>query len=157
TKQLKRMSGIDVPSELWDWSQLPQHLRMNFRGLDESNQTLAQGRDLSALQATLQGRLQQALNHGMQSHQAKEAQVETLETWSIGKLPVSVTKRQGAFDLTAYPGLQVSDKGVMVTMFDSLDKANAAHKVGVRELLLANVPSPRRHLQQALPNKAKLA
>ncbi|MGL4747391.1 MAG: DUF3418 domain-containing protein, partial [Shewanella sp.] len=36
-------------------------------------------------------------------------------------------------------------------------EAEAAHRQGLRRLLLLNIPSPVKHLQQALPNKAKLA
>src|SRR5690606_17261832 len=55
TQRLKRMSGVTIPDDGWDLTGLPQHLKMNFKVVDDKGNTLRQGRSLSVLKQGLQG------------------------------------------------------------------------------------------------------
>src|SRR5437868_4045572 len=45
--------GTPLPADVWDGREMPAHLLMNLRVVDESGRELAMGRDLNALRAQL--------------------------------------------------------------------------------------------------------
>src|SRR5699024_9290514 len=59
---LERMTGVPVPPDEWDFTALPEYLRVTFRVHDENDKTLAEGRDLDALREQLSGRVQQTIS-----------------------------------------------------------------------------------------------
>lgn len=61
-KQLKRMSGVSVPRDSWDWQQVPDHLKITFRVVDDKGKRLRESKDLLALKHDLQGEVQATLS-----------------------------------------------------------------------------------------------
>lgn len=152
-KALKRMSGVTIEAEDWDLSSLPIHLKMNFKVFDKDHKLLAQGRDLQALQRTLQGQVKQTL-----VETAGESIEQTgLTDWSFGELPKRIEKKQGRFAIRAFPALTDHQDSVAIELFDDPGRAEQAHQQGLRRLVMLNVPSPLRYLRENLPNKSKLA
>ena len=151
-KHLLRMSGIQIPKEAWDLSQLPAHLQMNFKVEQDNGKLVAQGRDLEALQQQLSGKVQKSL--------AKVAKTgieqQGLTEWTFGELPASYSRKQGNFEIKAYPALVAGRDSVDIKLFDSPESAAAENRLGLRRLVLLNVPSPIQYLQRSLPNRAKL-
>ncbi|BDA60438.1 ATP-dependent helicase [Shewanella xiamenensis] len=152
-KQLLRMSGTRVNPEDFDVSQMPVHLQMNFKIEDDKGKLVAQGRVLDTLKAELQGVVAKAIRQVADKGIEKEALTE----WSFGDLPKQFEQRKGNYQVRAFPALIDNKDSVAIKLFDDEFEAEAAHRQGLRRLLLLNIPSPVKHLQQALPNKAKLA
>jgi ATP-dependent helicase HrpA len=151
-KQLLRMTGVRIPDKSWDVSALPTHLRIKFNVIDDNKKVLAIGTDLLLLQHDLKGELKQTL-----SKVSKQGIEKTdLLEWNFGKLPNSFKKDHGGYEVKAYPALVDKRKSVAIELFDSEAKAQQANQHGLRRLVLLNVPSPIKYLQQSLPNKAKL-
>ena len=151
-KQLLRMTGVRIPDKSWDIEALPTHLRIKFTIIDDNKKIVAVGTDLLQLQHDLKGEVKQTLSKV--SKQGIE-KTELLE-WNFGKLPKSFKKDHGGYEVKAYPALVDKSKSVAIELFDSEDKAVRANLHGLRRLVLLNVPSPIKYLQQSLPNKAKL-
>ncbi|WP_229833622.1 ATP-dependent RNA helicase HrpA [Alishewanella longhuensis] len=151
TTKLKRMSGVTIPDDAWELASLPVHLKMNFKILDE-RKLVAQGRSLKLLKQQLQGEVQQSL-----SEVAEQGIEQTaLTEWSFGKLPQEYIKLQAGFEIKAFPALIDEGQSVAIRLLDNPQRAEQAHIKGLRRLLLLNVPSPVKYLQESLPNKAKL-
>ncbi|MGK0410699.1 MAG: ATP-dependent helicase HrpA [Shewanella psychromarinicola] len=152
-KQLLRMSGVRISADDFELTQLAEHLKMNFKIEDDQGRLVAQGRDLEALKGQLQGVVAKAIrkvaDKGIEQH--------AITTWSFGDLPVQYQQRKGNYEVKAYPALMDNKTDVSIKLFDDEHEAKRHHRVGLRRLLLINIPSPVKHLQQALPNKAKLA
>ena len=108
--------------------------------------------DLAKLKAQLQGKVTQTLSKVAD----KGIEKADLLQWDFGKLPVSYVKKQGQYEIKAYPALVDKKSSAAVELFDNEVKAQTAHQQGLRRLVLLNVPSPIKYLQQNLPNKAKL-
>ncbi|WP_417689196.1 ATP-dependent RNA helicase HrpA [Pseudidiomarina sp.] len=151
--KLRRMSGVTVPEDAWDATQIPAHLRMRFVIEDENGKAVADGRDLTELQQQLQGRVQHALRKAV----AEQPQAKVATDWAFGSLPEIRERQQRGYAVKAYPALEVSDNGVRETLFDKPEQAAQAHQQALRKLLQLQLPSPMRYLQQHLSNKAKLA
>jgi ATP-dependent helicase HrpA len=151
-KQLLRMTGVRLPENAWDVSSLPTHLKMKFNVVDENNKSIAQGDDLLLLQQELQGQVKKTLSKVSK----KGIEKTDLLEWDFGKLPTSFTKNHGGYEVKAFPALVDKNKSVAIELFDSEEKAVQVNQSGLRRLVLLNVPSPIKYLQQSLPNKAKL-
>jgi ATP-dependent helicase HrpA len=152
-KQLLRMSGTKVTLEDFDLTQLTAHLSMNFKIEDDTGALVEQGRDLIQLKEKLQGVVAKAIR------QVADVGIEQqgLLAWSFGELPSQYQQRKGNYEVKAYPALIDNQSEVAIKLFDDEYEAQKHHRVGLRRLLLLNIPSPVKHLQQKLPNKAKLA
>ena len=150
--KLRRMSGVTVDPESWNEEAVPPHLRMNFKIFD-GKKLVKQGRNLTALKEQLSGRVQQRLDKSA-GDSVKRTDVEA---WDFDTLPRVVTEKQQGFEIKAYPALTHADGKLSVQMYDTAAEAEQKHLRGVRELVLKQVPSPIKHLQKSLSNKAKLA
>jgi len=152
SNRLLRMTGVRVDPEAWDLTALAPHLRLQFEVRDEHDKLLARGLDLAKLKAQLQGKVSDTLSKVAD----KGIEKTDLTQWDFGELPTSYVKKQGQYEIKAYPALVDKKSTAAVELFDNEIKAQLAHQQGLRRLVLLNVPSPIKYLQQNLPNKAKL-
>ena len=150
--RLLRMTGVRVEPDAWDLSTLAPHLRLQFEVRDEHDKLLARGLNLSKLKAQLQGKVTDTLSKVAD----KGIEKADLTEWSFGELPSSYVKKQGQYEIKAFPALVDKKDSAAVELFDNEHKAQQAHQQGLRRLVLLNVPSPIKYLQQNLPNKSKL-
>ena len=151
-QRLKRMSGVTIPDESWELSLLDAHLKFNFKVVDDKGNTLKQGRSLALLKQELQGKLQQSLSAVAE----QGIEQDNLTEWSFGELPREYIKVQSGYQIKAFPALVDDKHSVSVKLLDNPEQAAALSKLGLRRLLLLNIPSPVKYLQDSLPNKAKL-
>ena len=149
---LFRMTGTRVSVEDWQAIDLPSHLRINFRVVDVSDKVLAQGYELATLRQQLEGRVKETI----QSAASDDIEQKNVTDWTFGDLPESYVKKQGNFQIKAFPALVYKDNKLDVELLDNKEHAEQKHRNGVVELVMKTLPSPIKHLQQKLPNKSKL-
>ncbi|WP_439056069.1 ATP-dependent RNA helicase HrpA [Serratia bockelmannii] len=151
-RELRRMTGVTVSRDDWQWDQVPDHLKMTFRVVGEKNQTLREGKDLAALRLQLKEKVQETLSavadDGLEQ--------SNLHVWSFGQLPAFYEQKRGGYSMKAYPALVDEKDSVAIRLFDSESEQQQAMWQGTRRLLLLNIPSPIKYLHEKLPNKAKL-
>ncbi|WP_208931333.1 ATP-dependent RNA helicase HrpA [Rheinheimera sp. F8] len=152
TQRLKRMSGITIADDAWELSELPVHLKMNFKVTDDKGSVIAQHRSLAVLKQQLQGQVQETLS--LVAEQGIEQQ--QLTDWSFGELPREYVRLQAGYEIKAFPALVDQKHSVAIQLLDSPEQAAAQSRLGLRRLMLLNLPSPVKYLQENLPNKAKL-
>ncbi|CCQ12365.1 ATP-dependent helicase HrpA [Pseudoalteromonas luteoviolacea B = ATCC 29581] len=152
SQRLHRMTGVSVPAEAWDISTLDTHLKFQFQIIDDKGNIIAHGTDLSVLKAKLQNKVSDTL-----SAVAKPGiEQQGLIDWTFADLPQQYTQKQGNYEVKAFVALVDKKDSAAIELFDHPDKAKIAHQQGLRRLILLNIPSPIKYLQQHLPNKAKL-
>ncbi|WP_024910736.1 ATP-dependent RNA helicase HrpA [Chania multitudinisentens] len=151
-RELRRMTGVTVSRDNWQWDQVPDHLKMTFRVVGEKHKTLREGKDLLALKLQLKEQVQETLSavadDGLEQ--------SNLHIWSFGKLPEFYEQKRGGYSVKAYPALVDEKDSVAIRLFDSEQEQQQAMWRGTRRLLLLNIPSPIKYLHEKLPNKAKL-
>ncbi len=152
TQRLKRMSGITIPEDAWELSSIPAHLKMNFKVVADSGKTVQQGRSLALLKQGLQGEVQQSLSQVAE----QGIEQEKLTEWSFGQLPHEYVKLQAGYEIKAFPALVDQRDSIAIKLLDNPQQAQQSTRAGLRRLLLLNIPSPVKYLQDSLPNKAKL-
>ena len=58
---LRSLGGSGINSDDFDWTRVPEHLRMQFAAVDRRGKVVKKGRDLSSLQQQLTGQINQAI------------------------------------------------------------------------------------------------
>jgi len=151
-KQLLRMTGVRLPEDVWQHVELPMHLSMNFQVVNEKGKLLKQGRDLNLLKAELQGKVKASIK------QVAEQGIEKtkLTQWNFNDLPTGYEKKVANITIKAFPALVDHNSSVGIELFEQQEHAEQAMLAGVSRLILLNIPSPLKYLQEKMPNKAKL-
>ncbi|MBL4940902.1 MAG: ATP-dependent RNA helicase HrpA [Colwellia sp.] len=151
-KQLLRMTGVRLPEDIWQDVILPVHLTMNFQVLNDQGKLLKQGRDLNQLKAQLQGKVKASIKQVAE----KGIEQSKLTQWSFGNLPQGYEKKIASMTIKAFPALVDHKNSVAIELFEEQEQAEQAMLNGVSRLILLNIPSPLKYLQEKMPNKAKL-
>lgn len=151
-RELRRMTGVTIDRDAWQWDQVPDHLKIAFRVVDEHNRKLSEGRDLAALKRALKGKVQETLSKVADDGLEQSG----LHIWSFGDLPDHFEQKRGNYSVKAWPALVDEKESVAIRLFDSQHEQQKAMWRGQRRLLLLNIPSPVKYLHEKLPNKAKL-
>ncbi|MDT0605309.1 ATP-dependent RNA helicase HrpA [Thalassotalea sp. W431] len=151
-KQLLRMTGVRLDDESWQGLTLPLHLQMNFKILNEKGKVVEQGRNLTELQEKLQGKVKASIKKVAD----KGIERSDIKHWDFETLPNHYQKKVSNLTIKAYPALVDHKQTVAIELFEHELLAEQAMLSGVARLILLNIPSPIKYLQQKLPNKAKL-
>jgi len=146
-RELRRMSGVDVPPEQWDSVKLDDHFRMNIQVTDGKGGNVAAGRDLRRLQADLSGEASRAFTPAP-SESAWER--EGLGSWDFGELPETLDFTQDGIRIQGYPALLDRGADVALKILDSPEQARTATRAGVRRLLMRALPEQVKYLRQSL-------
>lgn len=151
-RELRRMTGVTVERESWQLDQLPAHLKMTYRVVNDKNKTVAEGQDLDALKNSLKEKVQETLSEVVDDGIEQSG----LHIWSFGELPQRYEQKRGGYSVKAYPALVDEKNSVGIRVFETEFEQQQAMWGGVRRLLLLNIPSPIKYLHEKLPNKSKL-
>ncbi|MFE2603959.1 ATP-dependent RNA helicase HrpA [Streptomyces mirabilis] len=164
-RELKRMVGVPVTADDFDWSRVPDHLKITFRIVDERRHKLAEDEDLSTLQLQLKPKARKAISQAAAATAEREGG-ESLERtgltdWTIGTLTRVFETRRAGQPVKAYPAL-VDDgptaNTVSVRLFDTEAEQAQAMWTGTRRLILRNIPvNPAKFASDKLTNAQKLA
>lgn len=150
--ELRRMTGVTVEAEHWNWEQIPSHLKMTFRVVDENGKKIAESMNLDELKFNLKDRVQESISAVADDGIEQSG----LHIWSFADLPQCYEQKQRGFSIKAFPAIVDEKDAVGIKLFETEFEQSVAMQQGLRRLLLLNVPSPIKYLHEKLPNKAKL-
>jgi ATP-dependent helicase HrpA len=145
-RELRAMTGVDVPREAWDLSRVPDHLKITYRVVDRKH-TLAEGKDLAELKRRLAPKVSATL-----ARASDAIERQGVRTWDFGTLP-RVHERGR---VKAYPALADEGDSVAVRTYATEAEQQRSMWRGTRRLVLLYSPSPVKFLQSKLSNQAKL-
>ncbi len=137
--------NLEVPADALRPDSAPQHLRMNFRVLDESGRQLAMGRSLNDLKEQLAAQVQEQLNENVSPDDG-----DRYTGWMFGDLEEFMEIRRGGQTLVGYPALVDAGDAVTLQVFESPEKARATHRAGVRRLLAIAFRDRLREIEKGL-------
>ncbi|WP_393081100.1 ATP-dependent RNA helicase HrpA [Streptomyces sp. LN704] len=161
-RELKRMVGVTLTADDFDWSRVPDHLKITFRIVDERRRKLAEDKDLQALQLQLKPKARKAISQAAAATAEREGG-ESLERtgltdWTIGSLARVFETRRAGQPVKAYPALVDDGDTVSVRLFDTEAEQARAMWRGTRRLILRNIPvNPGKFASDKLTNAQKLA
>lgn len=150
--ELRRMTGVYVEPENWGWDQLPTHLKMTFRVIDDKGRKIAESADLDQLKFDLKAQVQESISAVADD----DIEQSGIHLWNFAELPQFYEQKKRGFTVKAYPAIVDEKESVGIKLFETEFEQSMAMQQGLRRLLLLNVPSPIKYLHEKLPNKSKL-
>ena len=150
--ELRRLTGMHVPEDAWDEGAVPDFLRLRFRLIDDEGNTVAAGRNLTALKRQ-HGRAVAATEQRLPSAGLER---EGLKDWDIGALPETVELTRGGVHLRGYPALVDCGDSVAVRVLDAADSTRRAHRAGLRRLVMLRLAREIRALRRDLRDLDRL-
>ena len=179
-KAVKERVQIAVQRNDFKLEQLPAHLFMNVRVVDEHGRQLGQGRNVAALKAELGGQARSAFQAlaalklpasapvlepvaqgGIRAEisnaaPAREASA-AYTAWTFGELPELMEVRRGPQTLIGFPALLDRGAHVEIEVFDEPDVAAARHRLGLRRLVALQLKDPLKYLEKNIPDLQKMS
>ncbi|MEI7969818.1 MAG: ATP-dependent RNA helicase HrpA [Betaproteobacteria bacterium] len=150
---LLRQTGVEVQGDAWDEADMPAHLRMNYRVLDERGGELASDRDLPAL------RLQFGVKARRQFTENARGSFERngLTRWDFGELPDQVEFVRAGQKLVGYPAIVDEGRQVSLVLLDTEAEADVATRRGLRRLFQLTAVEQVRYAGRNLPGLQDMA
>lgn len=145
---LQSIAGTTIPRELFRPEQLPDHLRMRVRVVDNSGKPIADGRDLPTLKRDLAPRMRSSF----ESISEKKWIRDGIRDWDFGDLPRTVELKRGGVQVNVFPGLVDQGNSAGIRLFESEATAMRAHRDGLRRLYMIRAIDELKYHAQYLPD-----
>ena len=156
TKCIQQHFNVAIPSTAWSVEGLPEHLRMRFAIVDETDQELAVGRDLTLLQNET---IREIKSQAWEDCRIKWER-SGIKDWDFGDLPVQIELQDnhGLAGL-AYPALVPTELTVQIRLFPNKEEAERRHRAGTVALFALHCHDKVKHLRKniLLTDEAKLS
>jgi len=127
TATLKKMTGIEVPKDVWQDIEIPPFLQMNYKIIDNEGRKLAQGKDFEQLKTEIK----------QQPRQLAVGQLIEKEgclRWEFNDIPVKKQIFAQGYPLSVYPAIVNKGDSVALQLFENPDEANTQHIRGLIQL-----------------------
>ncbi|WP_207062769.1 ATP-dependent RNA helicase HrpA [Motiliproteus sp. SC1-56] len=145
-RELRKMTGVLIPEEVWEAVTLDPHYRFNIRVLDSDGRLLGQGRDLEALERRFSAEATATLEVADSPWERRD-----ITAWDFGDLPAQVELEQAGMKVPAFPGLWVDGETLCLRLYDVPEEASAGHCLGVVRLLQMRQKTQLRELRKRMP------
>ncbi|OIQ82726.1 ATP-dependent RNA helicase HrpB [mine drainage metagenome] len=142
---IRQRTGLKLSPADWD-EEIPPHLLMNFRVVDDAGRELATGRDWNALKNQLGQAAQLTFRNA-----SPDIEKSGLKQWDFGDLPARLDFSRNGRQMTGYPALEDGGDSVAVRLFDTAAAAAVAHRTGVRRLLRFELREQMKQMEKGLP------
>jgi ATP-dependent helicase HrpA len=151
-RALGQLSGVSIPAGEWNWSRVPDHLRITFRVENRGGKAVGEGKELAALQLQLAPQVRQTMQRAAATIERKD-----LRQWTFGDLPATFEQRVDDRVIQGFPAVVDHGDSVAVEVLASKHERDSATKLGVRRLLLLNTTAPWKRVLALLTNSQRLA
>lgn len=148
--RLKKLTGEAIPLNAWNMDALTDHLKMNFRVVDDQGQLLDFGRDLKKLQ------LKHTAKAGDSFDQiaADELNYTGCIGWAFDDLPETYQFIQKGQSFVGYPAIIDEGDAVGVRIFDTEQKAALQHQAGLMRLFQLQLRKECTYILKNMPKSA---
>ncbi|KXS33571.1 MAG: ATP-dependent helicase HrpA [Candidatus Gallionella acididurans] len=154
-RYIREQKQIDVPLDAFRPEQLPPHLLMNFRIVDEHGRQLGMSRNFAQLHGELAPHAAPTIVAATEK-KGEALSEQRYTSWSFGVFAeTSVVKRAGQ-SVTLFNALVDDGDAVVLRAFDTRDAAQAAHRGGLRRLFMLLLKEQVKYLEKNLPDAQRL-
>lgn len=156
--EIQAQTYTPVTAADFDWDRVPAHLRVTFAVTDAGAKRIAEGKTLSALQASLKPAARESVARVVDAGPRVKNPLERtgLTTWDFDELPRMSTSSIGGSAVRAYPALIDEGATASIRLMSTPHDQAVAHRLGVRRLLALSIPSPTGYVQEHLTTNEKL-
>ena len=164
---VKEKYGVGIPSVVWDYSAIPDHLKVRLEVVNGNDEAIASARSMDDISVEVKAKIKDAEKKHRKVEKDRDAwsvaqkkwgRGEVTE-WDFGDLPERVEVSQlGGVPVYGYPGLGNGENGCEVQVFKSLAEADVSTRQTLPKLLetvlryeLAWLQKDMRDLKQLAP------
>ncbi len=153
-RYIREQKQLDVPLDAFRLEQLPAHLLMNFRVVDEHGRQLGMGRNFAALRGEWAPK-QAAVSITPATKSAvapqQKSSGERYTEWKFGDFKPTRAEQRAGQTITVFNALVDVGDAVTLQSFDTQDVAQAAHRLGLRRLFQLALKEQVKYLEKNLP------
>ncbi len=148
--RLRKLTGEAIPLNAWNTEALTDHLRMNFRVVDDQGQLLDYGRDLKKMQ------LKHTAKAGDSFDQIAAAELNYTGCigWAFDDLPETYQFIQKGQSFVGFPAIIDEGDAVGVRIFDTGQKAALQHQAGLMRLFQLQLSKECTYVSKNMPKSA---
>ncbi len=150
SNRLRKLTGEAIPLNAWSPDALPDHLKMNFRVIDDEGKLLDYGRDLKKLQ----GKYTQTAGESFDQLAADELNHTGCIQWAFDDLPDTWQFMQKGQAFVGYPAIVDEGDAVGVRIFDTEQKAARQHQAGLMRFFQLYLRKECAYIIKNLPKSA---
>ena len=147
TMRLRKLTGESIPLTAWNTEVITDHLRMNFRVVNEEGKQLDNSRDLKALQRKYNETAGDSFNQIAED----ELNYTGCIKWVFDELPEVYQFEQNGQDFIGYPAIIDEGDAVGVRILDTQDKAVLLHEMGLQRLFQLQLKKDAKYILKNLP------
>ncbi len=142
---------IDILKTDFKTENLPPHLLMNYKVVDEHGRQIGMDRSLPKLRSELSTRAKDYFRHvaSMDAKVAEDLQ-EKITDWTFGDLPEIMEIKRKGISLIGHPALVDQGEYCSLEVFDEPAEAQEAHRKGIRKLIRLKLKEQIKYLDKSL-------
>ncbi|MFN8044957.1 MAG: ATP-dependent RNA helicase HrpA [Dermatophilaceae bacterium] len=144
-------TGVRIEPGEWDLARVPDHLRITFSVEAPGGRVVATGKDLPGLRERSAGAVRDRMASAGSTFERRG-----LTDWTIGSVPRTFTGRTGGHEVHGFPALVDEGASVALRVIADEGTALAAHRRGVRRLMLLGTTAPWKRVLARLTNAQKM-
>jgi ATP-dependent helicase HrpA len=154
-RELRRRTGVLVPTDAFDLDKLPAHLRVTFAVESADGAEIARGKDLGALQERLATPARRAVVDAV----AAELERTGLRTWpdDLHEIPRVVEREVNGRTVRGFPAIVDAGTAVDLRVFATPVEQEGAMGPGTRRLVRLSIASPVKAVERQLDLRTRLA
>jgi len=154
-RYIREQKQLDVTLDAFRLEQLPPHLMMNFRVVDEHGRQLGISRNFAQLHAELAPRAAPAIVAATEEKGAGVSE-QRYTSWSFGDFAETREVKRAGQNVTLFNALVDEGDAVVLRAFDTRDAAHAAHRGGLRRMFMLLLKDQVKYLEKNLPDAQRL-
>ncbi|HEX7455830.1 MAG TPA: ATP-dependent RNA helicase HrpA, partial [Gallionella sp.] len=155
SRYIREQKQLDVPLDAFRLEQLPAHLLMNFRVMDEHGRQLGMSRNFSQLHSELAPRAIPVIA-AVTVGKTEALTEQRCTSWSFGAFTETREVNRAGQKVTLYNALVDETDAVVLRAFDTREAAQAAHRGGLRRLFMLSLKEQVKYLEKNLPEAQRL-
>ena len=150
--ELRRLTGAAVTELDFDWTKVPDHLRMTFRIVDENGVVVATGKDLDDLRDRLGG-----AQRAQVAQVAEATERRGITSWTVGTVERSVRLQTKHGPVDGFPALVLEGDSLALRVQTSVAAQQSHMRDAVAWLLVRQVGAVGSQVMRALSPLQKVA
>ncbi|OGS90252.1 MAG: ATP-dependent RNA helicase HrpA [Gallionellales bacterium GWA2_60_18] len=155
-RYIREQKQLDVPLDAFRIEQLPPHLLMNFRVVDEHGRQLGMSRNFAQLHAEWAPRAMPVVVTAAAEEKGEAVVEQRYTSWGFGAFAETREVKRAGQNVTLFNALVDDGDAVLLRAFDTRDAAQAAHRGGLRRLFMLLLKDQVKYLEKNLPDAQRL-
>jgi ATP-dependent helicase HrpA len=153
---IREQKQLDTPLDAFHLEQLPLHLAMNFRVIDEHGRQLGMSRNFAHLRTEWVPKTTAATPSTIKAAAPEKLAAECHKSWDFGKFEDTARQQRAGHTITVFNALQDEGDAVTLQSYDTHEEALTTHRKGLTRLFLLTLKEQVKYLEKNLPDAQKL-